>query len=59
MELYEIVKVEIKERFVNGYLGKDIVITSTMNKDEAEQMLSIYKNTCASNEKYYIRTLVN
>lgn len=57
MELYEIVKTEIIERHSGYYDGKTSVITATMDKDLAEQMLSIYKSNQSSNESYSIRTL--
>ena len=57
MELYEIVKQDIIERFPNDYTSKTSVITATMDKDMAEQMLSIYKQNCGINESYAIRTV--
>lgn len=55
MELYEIVKTDIMERYPNGYSGKPSVITATMDKDMADQMLSIYRQNCGQNEAYDIR----
>ena len=55
MELYEIIKHDIIERFPNGYASKPSVITATMDKDMAECMLSIYRQNCGQNEAYDIR----
>ena len=55
MELYEIVKKDIIERYPNGYASKPSVITATMDKDMAEQMLSIYRHNRSDNEEYDIR----
>lgn len=55
MELYEIVKTDIIEKYPNGYLGRPSVITATMDKDMADQMLSIYRHNCGDNEAYDIR----
>lgn len=57
MELYEIVRIDILERCASGYIGKDIVITATMDKTMAEQMLLIYKQNCGTREDYKIRTV--
>lgn len=57
MELYEIVKTDIIERFPNGYSSRPSVITATMDKDMAEQMLSIYRHNCGDNESYDIRII--
>ena len=57
MELYEIIKTEIRERYPNGYIGQPSVITATMDKTMAEQMLAIYKQNCSANEEYEIRTV--
>lgn len=58
MELYEIVKTEIREWYnENCYTSKPSIITATMDKDMAEQMLSIYRQNCGVNEAYDIRTV--
>lgn len=57
MELYEIIKTKIIERYENSYLGQPSVVTATMDKAMAEQMLAIYKHNCGENEEYEIRTV--
>jgi hypothetical protein len=57
MELYEIVKIDILDHSQSCYIGKTTVITATMDKAMAEQMLSIYKQNCGTREGYEIRTI--
>ena len=57
MELYEIIKTEIQLRYSDSRIGQSSVITATMDKTMAEQMLAIYKYNCGENEEYEIRTV--
>ena len=57
MEIYEIVKTEIFERELYGYLGHSFVITATTDKAMAEQMIAIYQQNCGDREKYNIRII--
>lgn len=57
MQLYEIVKTAILERFEIGYNGRTTVITATTDKVMADQMLAIYRSNCGENEVYNIRTI--
>ena len=54
MEIYEIVKDEIFGRDEFGCFSRSSVITATIDKDVAEQMLAIYKHNCGENERYNI-----
>jgi hypothetical protein len=56
MEIYEIVKFVHKPVKGEEYFEPE-VITATMDKELAEQMLSIYKSNQGENEAYHIRTL--
>ena len=58
MELYEVVKITnnsiIAKNVPNGIIS---VITATMDRQIAEQMLEIYRQNADENESYQIRTL--
>lgn len=56
MELYEIVKFTRKPIKGEEYFEPE-VITATMDKNMAEQMLEIYKQHQKMHESYQIRTL--
>ena len=59
MELYELIKTEFP--LIPGRPGhcvpKTSVITATMDKDMAENMLEIYRHNQSDYESYQIRTL--
>ena len=57
MVIYEIVKEDILEKYHSGYLCNTSVITATMDKATAEQMIAIYNQNCGDREKYSIRTI--
>ena len=57
MEIYEIVKDEIFGSSEFGCFSRSSVITATMDKDMAEQMLAIYKHNCGEYERYNIRII--
>ena len=56
MELYEIVKFTHKPIKGEEYFEPE-VITATMDKNAAEQMLEIYRQNANEDESYQIRTL--
>lgn len=56
MELYEIVKFTRKPTKGEEYFEPE-VITATMDKELAENMLLIYKSNQKMHEAYHIRTL--
>ena len=58
MELYEIVKTTINAiRIGNTFGTTTSVVTATMDKKIAEQMLEIYQQNANEDESYQIRTL--
>lgn len=56
MELYEIVKF-IRKPIKGEEYFEPVVVTATMDKQIAEQMLEIYQQNADENESYRIRTL--
>ena len=57
MELYEIVKFTPQKIYGNVVGTNRCVITSTMDKDLAYNMLAIYQANQNENESYQIRTV--
>ena len=56
MEIYEIVKYTHNPKFGTEYFKTEI-ITATVDKELAEQMLTIYRSNQGMDEAYQIRTL--
>ena len=57
MEIYEIVKSDILEKYNGICLCHPTVITATTDKAMAEQMLAIYQQNCWEHEEYSINTI--
>ena len=58
MDLYEIVKMTRNAISAGNMFGTiTTVVTATMDKKVAEQMLTIYQQNANENESYQIRTL--